>query len=633
LSAICGLIDGQLREAELRALLNAMLAALPLHPGSGSCHTLVESRVGLGVYQQFSSGTEAANQDRSVCASDGLLVACSAEIYNAGELKRKVGFDGKEYKGESSLIAALYHRYGEEVTTHLRGAFAFCIWSEQERSLLLATDPFAIRPIYYWQKEERFVFSSRVGAILRHPEVSRQVQPDAVYQYLYHNCIPTPNTIYKEIRKLPPGYLIKIDRSGFRLKPYWQLPFNEDHSKSVSYFAVNLRRYLTDAVFSQTHYKGDHGKIGTFLSGGTDSSTISGLVGQSLKSPARTFSIGFREDRFNEIEYAHLAARHFRTEHHEYFVTPEDTARLIPRLVAAYDEPFGNASAVPSYYCAQLARDHGVEIMMAGDGGDELFGGNSRYADDKVFEAYRKLPYGIRKHVVEPVLFNRLLPDIGFIAKGRKYVRRSNLSQPKRFFSYNLLYTIDPREIFSDEFVCALSGDPGLEAAEAHYQAVPQTSMLNRLLNIDLKITISDNDLRKVTTMCELAGVRVRYPMLDRALAEFSGQIPAWMKVRRLNKRFIFKEALKDFLPHEIIVKKKHGFGLPISSWILETPALRELARDTLLSRVALQRGYFNRKFLERLFDLHQEDRTTFFGDNIWVFLMLELWHQVHLRS
>jgi len=210
-----------------------------------------------------------------------------------------------------------------------------------------------------------------------------------------------------------------------------------------------------------------------------------------------------------------------------------------------------------------------------------------------------------------------------------QYVRRATLPQPRRFFSYNLLHTLYPRAIFSDAFLDAVSVDAPLTLAADHYRRADTTSMLHRLLYLDLKLAITDNDLRKVSRMCELAGVRVRYPMLDRQLVEHSGRIPAHLKVKRFRERYVFKEAFRNLLPAETLGKKKHGFGVPVSRWLRRTP-LRELAHDTLLSPTALQRGYVTRAFIEQLFAWHRDDRTNFFGDALWVFLMLELWHRAH---
>lgn len=626
MTAICGLVCREPQPIE--GLLQEMVNALPLDVNLGQRRTLAHCHGGFGVYKQFPLPD--INQDwaGSVLEEDGLYVAAATEIYNAKALRLQLDWDRGNTCSEAALIAGLYRRHGVDCVRQLHGVFAFALWDSRQQRLLLATDPFGVRPVHYCWDGTRLIFGSRLKAILKVPGVPRQIDLNAVYQYFFYSCIPTPYTIYRGIQKLPPGHYLQLSPSGLQVQQYWCMRFEEDFSQSTAYFAQGLRERLAEAVRLHLHYDGHSETVGAFLSGGTDSSTVSGLLGQALMQPSPTFSIGFSEDRFNEIEYARIAARHFSTNHHEYFVKPEDTVALIPRLVDAYDEPFGNASAVPTFYCAQLAHNHGVNVMLAGDGGDELFGGNTRYATDKFFEIYQRLPQWFRRRCFEPLLFDLPFPDSSLLSKTRKYVRRSNIPQPRRFFSYNLLYTVDLGELFSEDFLASIPEDCALSAATDYYQNIHASAMLNRLLNIDLKITITDNDLRKVTRMCELANVKVRYPMLDQELAEFSGKIPAGLKVKGFSKRYIFKEAFKNFLPPEIIAKKKHGFGLPISPWLREEPSLRDLARDTLLSQASRQRGYFKNGFLEHLFELHRGDGTNFFGDNLWVFLMLELWHQ-----
>ena len=351
MAAICGLVC---REPQpLQGALEAMVETLPLNLNVGHRYTLDHPAGGFGVYQQFPLPTLDQDRARSVLQEDGLFVAAAAEIYNAKTLKSRVDLDRVSASAEPALIAALYRRYGVDCVRQLEGAFAFALWDSHQRLLLLATDPFGIRPVHYCWDGKRLVFGSRLNAILQAPGFSRQIDLSAIYLYFFYSCIPTPHTIYQGIRKLPPGHYLLLSPSGIQVQRYWDLRFDEDLSRSTSYFANGLRERMVQAVRAHTHYTGPGETVGAFLSGGTDSSTISGLLGQALNQPGQTFSIGFAEDRFNEIEYARIAARHFQTDHHEYFVKPEDTVALIPRLVKAYDEPFGNASAVPTFYCAQ----------------------------------------------------------------------------------------------------------------------------------------------------------------------------------------------------------------------------------------------------------------------------------------
>ena len=282
----------------------------------------------------------------------------------------------------------------------------------------------------------------------------------------------------------------------------------------------------------------------------------------------------------------------------------------------------------PTYFCAKLAADNGVKVLLAGDGGDELFGGNERYLTDKIFGAYQKAPLLLRKGLIEPGL--RLLPfHNGLLGKAHRYVHRSNLPPMERYFSGQFLLANELRRIFQPDFLAGLRGYSVLDIPSSHYQHASASDHLDRLLYVDVKITLADNDLPKVTCATELAGIQTRFPFLDRAVAEFSGSVPARLKVKGTEKRYLFKRALRDLLPIEIIKKKKHGFGIPVATWMKSNPQMHALTRDTLISDRAFGRGYFERKPIEHLFHmLETTDDSPYYGDILWMFLLLELWHQ-----
>jgi len=274
-----------------------------------------------------------------------------------------------------------------------------------------------------------------------------------------------------------------------------------------------------------------------------------------------------------------------------------------------------------------LAAEHGVRVLLAGDGGDELFGGNERYRTDKIFEAYHRIPIGIRKRLIEPAL--TVLPARGeFVRRARSYVRRANLPGAERMFTYQFLATHSPAEVFAHDFLDSLGKYSFLAIPGQHYSAAHARDHLDRLLYVDMKITLADNDLPKVTCMSELAGVRTRFPFLDRSVAEFAGRVPAKLKVKGFEKRYLFKRAFRELLPTEIIRKKKHGFGIPVSAWMKWDKGMRDLSHDTLLSSRALARGYFRRQFIEDLFRHYDRDDSTYYGDALWTFLAIELWHR-----
>jgi asparagine synthase (glutamine-hydrolysing) len=373
-------------------------------------------------------------------------------------------------------------------------------------------------------------------------------------------------------------------------------------------------------------------RFGCFLSGGTDSSSIVGLATRVKKQPITSISIGFEEERFNELEYAYIAAGHFRSQHVVARLGPDDAFRILPKMVALYDEPYANSSVIPTYHCQMLARERGLEVMLAGDGGDELFGGNERYRTHQVYELYKKIPGVFRRSLIEP-LFSKISSRApGLRGKVRRYIETANTPNPERYFRWALLQYFVPEQILGSALPFRNGHRDLLAIARAHYKAAPANDEMNRLLYIDIKMTLSDNDLPKVARAAELAGIKVRFPFLDHPLVEFSGRIPACLKVRGLEKRYLFKRATRNLLPKAILNKKKHGFGLPIGLWLKTDQKMRATAEEVLRDPQTYQRGYFQRQFIEKIFAAMDQDNTPFYGDVLWPFLMLELWHRHHVR-
>jgi asparagine synthase (glutamine-hydrolysing) len=374
--------------------------------------------------------------------------------------------------------------------------------------------------------------------------------------------------------------------------------------------------------------------LGAFLSGGTDSSTILGMMARKYQgsvkasqASVKAFSIGFQEQPFNELGYAEIAARKFHAEHHTLLLGAQDCLEALPEVIRYFDEPFGNSSAIPTYFCARLAARHGVKVLLAGDGGDELFGGNERYATDKIFAAYHRTPGALRRWLIEPLLAAAPI-DIRPVARAKAYVRRANMPGVERLLSFQFLRTHSLEEVFDGDFLHSLDGYSILDIPSRHYAEAAARDHLDRLLYVDVKITLADNDLPKVTCMSELAGIQVRFPFLDLPVARFSGRIPARLKVKGLEKRYLFKRAFGQLLPPEILKKKKHGFGIPVASWLKSDRRMRELLHDTLRSARAFERGYFRKEFIEDLFRKHEADQSSYYGDTLWTFLVLELWHR-----
>ena len=607
------LMAGLIYRDPARPVEPEVLAALV--EGSSAAHPN-ESRLDSGA--AFVAGGPGA----SVESCGPVILGADLDVTNIADLLRPRGLSTLP-----ELMDALYESDGRRFPLRLRGAFALALWYPERRRLVLAADRFGLRRLYYAVNEHGLAWSSRVRGALAIGGGAR-IDPDAVYAYLNYGTVPAPQTIYAAVRRLPPGHLLIWEQGHVFLERYWDMSYPARATTEAAAVTA-VRQHTRDAV-REALAGADFKRTGAFLSGGTDSSTIVGLMKQVSDERVNAFSIGFSEERYDELAYAELAARRFEAAHYTHIVTPDDAFAALPDVVAAYDEPFGNNSALPTYLCARLARDTGMRLLLAGDGGDEIFGGNERYRREYVLAHYQRIPGALRRGLIEPLL--SALPDGGatLLGKAQRYVRRASTPNPDRFYSSEFYVSQERVRLLSPDFLAAIKPDWPLEIARAHYRAAPASTEIDRLLYLDLKITIGDNDLFKVTRTAELAGIGVRFPMLDHPLAELTGGLPAAFKVNAGEKRYIFKRAFADLLPSEILAKVKHGFGLPVSHWLKAHSGFRELARDTLLSSGSRGRGYYATGALESLFRLHETDSTPFYGDILWSLLMLELWHRRH---
>ncbi|MDE2454371.1 MAG: asparagine synthase [Burkholderiales bacterium] len=501
-----------------------------------------------------------------------------------------------------------------------RGHFALAAGSGDRA--LLAVDRFATRSLCWRFDEGRLSWSARADELApRRPRLDLQ----ALYDYLYFHAIPSPRTVFEGVHRLPPGHLARAEAGRLDVKPFWTPRFDEKRSASFAALRDEFRRLLADAVRRGL----DGSKPACFLSGGTDSSTVAGMIGEVTGKPAATYSIGFDAQGYDEMEFARIAARRFGCDHHEYYVTPDDLVRGIPLMAAYLDQPFGNSSALPAYCCALRAREDGVTRLLAGDGGDELFGGNTRYAKQRVFDAYQALPAGLRSGLLEPM--SRAgggLDRLPLLRKGASYVRQARVAMPDRYQSYNLLDRLGVGEVLTPGFLARVDREDPLRQQRAVWQQSEGASFVNRMLAFDWRYTLAENDLPKVRASTELAGVEVAYPLLDQELVDFSTSLVTSYKLKGLKLRWFFKEALRGFLPDEIITKKKHGFGLPFGVWAVSHDGLRELASDSL--RGLAERGLVRRAFLDELLAHHLPEHPGYYGEMVWILMMLEQWLRAH---
>ncbi len=607
------------REFSSRALLPVLKSHIL--PGESQSELHVSKSIAMGVARRWSF--------QQLAVVEKVTVVADADLVGLASLSEALSLDPTTTSEMSvaELLARLYFRHGRDFLKLLRGGFSIAVWDERNQSLILAIDPMGIKALYWRVEGNRTLFATRLAGIRAGQSSTVEADAGAILQYLLFSAVPAPMTSDRGTKKLRPGTVITASSKGVTEEQYWDFAYPETPGHSTARWSQELRDTMRAAV--HRHLRGcAPTDTGCYLSGGTDSSSVVAFASE-VHHPAQTFSIVFQEAAYSEIDFARTTAGLFQTKHHEQFLSPKDAADAIDKIIEYFDEPFANSSAIGSYYCAELARENGVKTLLAGDGGDELFAGNERYAQDKYFSIYHSLPVCLRAGLVEPL--TRLLPlDSGKLSLPRKYVRRANIPNPRRILSYGFFLSEPPETVFEDGFLHRIGEDNWLKIPEEHFSRARAGNELNRILYLDMKMTLADNDIRKVSGTAELAGVSVRYPLLDRQLVELSGQIPAGLKLKGFDKRYIFKQAMKDILPAKVLYKKKHGFGVPLSQWLLREPRMNQLMLDLMHDSRTRQRGYFRRSFFDRLMSLHAR-QANFYGEIVWYIVALELWHRQHL--
>lgn len=524
-------------------------------------------------------------------------------------------------KGHASALLTAYRAHGNKLHSELNGHYAFAIIDDESGRVLLSTDRIASIPVFYHIEDKTVVFGTSAHAVLTASDSSNTAMThQGIYDYTYFHMVPSPVSVYSGIRKLMMAELVVIEQGSVSCTHHWLPQFKNTNSNSFDACTQKLRDELRESVRDAAR---SDKNVACFLSGGLDSSTVAGMLSEVSDGKAHAYSIGFSAEGYDEMAYARITAQHFGVELHEYYVTPEDVVEALPKVATSYDEPFGNSSALPAYFCAKVAKENGVELLLAGDGGDELFAGNERYAKQKVFEAYQRVPELLRSTILEPVI-NRIPGAVPYSDKARSYVAQANVPLPDRLQTYNFLNRHQPEEIFTDAFIAQVSTSYPSELQREIYQRPQDASSLSRMLYLDWQITLADNDLRKVSQMCSLAGVEVAYPMLDDRLFELACELPDDWKLKGQTLRHFYKESLRGWLPDATINKSKQGFGLPFGVWMQTHAPLREMAYDSLLK--IKTRGYFRPEFIEHLVQLHRDGHAAYYGELIWILTVLELW-------
>ncbi|MBV9958745.1 MAG: asparagine synthase (glutamine-hydrolyzing) [Acidobacteria bacterium] len=618
---IAGFIDRRASVAareERASLLDRMLRRIA-HRGPDDQGMFVEGTAALGMRRLSIIDLAGGHQPLSGC-DPALTLVFNGEIYNYRELQRELEARGHSFRthSDTETIAHAYEEFGAQCVDYLRGMFAFAIWDERAGRLFIARDRVGKKPLYYTLTPDgTFVFGSELKTLLEHPSVTRETNPDALDAYLSFGYVPDPLSIFRGIEKLPPGHHLTVEGGRVRVEQYWDFSYEPVEEKREEEYLEELRALLDEAV--RLRLVSDV-PLGAFLSGGVDSSAVVGLMSRAMSQPVKTFSIGFNEDTYNELKYARVAAKAFGTEHHEFIVTP-DICEIVDELVWHFDEPFADSSAIPTYMVSKMAREY-VTVVLSGDGGDELFAGYTRYVVDRKRSGLARLPRVVREGVMQPI--SRGLPHGAW---GRNYLRNVSLAPLERYIDSISIFTeLNKGSLYASDFKARLRGNSaGTEMFRKLTSQVKTGDAVDPLLYLDSKTYLPGDILTKVDRMSMAVSLEARVPLLDHKLIEFVTRIPASLKLKGLETKYIFKRAVADLVPAEILHRPKQGFGVPVADWI--NLQLRERIHETLTEQRTRERGLFDTHYVNLLLDEHERGRRDH-STALWSLLMLELWQR-----
>ncbi len=562
-----------------------------------------------------------ANEDRTV------WVVFNGEIYNFSELHDLLVSKGHSFntRSDTEVIAHLYEDEGEHCFQRLRGMFAIAIWDARNQKLLLARDRLGKKPLFYFCDASRIAFASEMKAILEVPGVPREIDAEAVSDYFSFLYVPAPKSIFKAIRKVLPGHYLVASKNGIRETEYWDLSFNRVERFSEEQWCEKLLETYREAVRLRLM---SEVPLGAFLSGGVDSSSVVALMASEVDGPVTTCSMGFEEEEFNELGYARDIASRFRTSHHEHMVHP-DAVGVVEKLVWHYDEPFADSSAVPTYYVSKAAREH-VTVVLAGDGGDENFAGYRRYYfDQRENVVRRRLPGSLRRAIFGTLA--SIYPKADWaprIFRGKATFQNLACSAIEGYFRSLSAFKPELKEqLLHGDLRQHLHDYDSLNILRGYYEKADTADPLSRIQYVDIKTYLPDDILAKVDRASMANSLEVRAPLLDHKLMELAATMPASIKLRGRNGKYIFKKALQRILPESVLYRKKMGFAVPLASWFRTD--LKDLTHSVLLNRSGS--NVWNEAIVKRIWQEHQNgirDRST----ELWSLLMFRLWERQFLR-
>lgn len=624
---ICGIVSLNAQHSVDEQLLASMNATLQ-HRGPDDSGCYVTPMVGLAMRRlsiiDLSTGKQPiGNEDGSV------WVVFNGEIYNFRRLRQQLEKKGHAFKTETDteVIVHAYEEYGDDCVHHFNGMFAFALWDNAHRRLLIARDRLGIKPLYYHASAERLAFASELKALIADPTVPREIDLQALDHFLTLEYIPTPRTIFSQVHKLPPGHRLIVENGDCQVQQYWRIPY-QPVKLSEEATVARLQELIQDAV--QLRMIADV-PLGAFLSGGIDSSAIVAFMSEASARPVRTFSIGFENVTYNELPYARLVSQRFGTNHHEEILNPHiaDTAE---RLVRHLDEPFADFSIFPTYLVSEVARQS-VKVVLSGDGGDEIFGGYDTYVAQNLARRYERwLPAVVRRRAL-PMVSDLVPPHPakkGFINKSKRFIEGAALPPALQHTRWMIFMNgADRRRLYAPDLYHALdTTGNGVEGfMSAYFAQAAERDPLAQQQYVDVNTYLVDDILTKVDRMSMAVSLEARVPLLDHRIVEFALNLPPHMKLKGNNTKILLRKAVEGLLPAEVLDKPKEGFSIPLKHWLREASALRPMMLDLLAPDTVRRRGYFDPDCVSGWVEEHLARRSNH-SHRLWALMVFELWQR-----
>jgi asparagine synthase (glutamine-hydrolysing) len=564
-----------------------------------------------------------SNEDGSI------WIVFNGEIYNFLDLREELIKKGHCFtsKTDTETIIHLYEEKGVECVHDLRGMFAFAIWDENKKRLLIARDRVGKKPLVYYHNDEGLLFASEIKSLLMDPSIKKDVDYNALHHFLTYQYTPSPLTSFAGINKLPPAHILIYERGNIVLKRYWNLSYQKKlQLPSLKDYGEKFRDVFQEAV--RIRLRSDV-PLGAFLSGGIDSSLVVAVMSGLMNQPVKTFSIGFEEESYDETKYARIIAEKYKTDHHEFVVKP-DAIDVLPKLVWHYNEPFADSSAIPTYYVSKMTRDY-VTVTLNGDGGDESFAGYERYLADKLADYYRFVPNFLRERVIGKAI--DLLPYStnrrSFVRRLKRFVKGISEIPERRYVRWICFFDNEMKnELYTSSFKELTKGIDSVDLTVNWYKKADAEKFIDKTLFVDVMSYLPEDLLVKVDIASMANSLEARSPFLDHKLMEFAASLPADLKLRGMETKYLLKHTLSDIVPKEILHRKKMGFGVPIDVWFRND--LKEMAYDLLLGKRCVERGYFKKESVQRLLDEHVSEQYDH-SYRIWALLFMELWHKMFI--